>query len=219
MSLVNPEGLTAYAVYQHYCQHLKSLKPDAETDPRTPIKPKVETDSNALIKPKAKTDPTAAIKTAVFRYTLPGYGLPPNARKDEAIDFLKQLPIHEFQKALVVQQEVFDSLSVKGGIERTYRSALKKMLAWCSSQSWWSSAVSNSAIISQPRKRRRGSVDQVRVTKRKRQSNYSLTDQEISRASALQVKKKPPVFLKPFQPIFQQWLLTIAVHILESLDD
>ena len=207
MSLVNPEGLTAYAVYQHYCQHLKSLKPDAETDLSTPIKPKV------------KTDPTAAIKTAVFRYTLPGYDLPPNATKDESIDFLKQLPIHNFQNALDVQQQVFDSLSVDGGIQRTYRSALKQFLEWCSSQPWWSSAISNSATIPQPRKRHRGSVHQVRVTTRKQKPPYILTEQEISRASALQVRKKPPVSLKPFPPIFQQWLLTIAVQILESLDD
>ncbi len=195
MSLVNPKSLTSYTVYQHYCQHLKSVKP------------------------KAKTDPSAAIKTAVFRYTLPGYGLPPNATKDEAVNFLKSLPIHDLQNLLTVQQQVFDSLSVDGGIQRTYRSALRKMLEWCSSQPWWSSAVSNSATIPQPRKERRGSIEQVRVTKRKKQPNYSLTEEEISLASALQVRKKPSVFLKPFKPHFQQWLLNFAVQILESLND
>lgn len=197
MSLVNPGSLTAYTVYQHYCQHLKSLKP------------------------KDKTDPSACIKTAIFKYTLPGYGLPPNTTKSEAIDFIKQIPIHDFQNALTVQQQVFDCLGkkVSSGSQRTYRSELKKMLDWCFSQPWWSSAVSNSAIISQPRMHRRGSVNQVRVTKRKRQSKYGLTEQEISRASALQLRKKPTVSLKPFKPNFQQWLLNIGVQILESLDD
>jgi hypothetical protein len=195
MSLVNPETSTAYKVYQHYCKHLKSLKTDA------------------------KTDPTAAIKTALVKYTLPGYGLPPNATKSEAVDFLNKIPIHQFQNALVVQQQVFDSLSVDGGIQRTYRSALRKFLEWCSSQPWWSSALSNSAIISQPRKRHRGSVIQVRVTKRKRKPPYILTEQEISLASALKVSKKFPVFLKPLRPNFQQWLLTMAVQILNLLDE
>jgi hypothetical protein len=195
MSLVNPESLTSYTVYQHYCQHLKSVKPEA------------------------KTDPSAAIKTALFKYTLPGYGLPPNATKDEAINFLKSIPIHDLQSVLAVQQQVFDSLGVNSGIQRTNRSALRKMLEWCSSQPWWSSAVSNSATIPQPRKERRGSFNQVRVTKRKKQPNYILTEEEISLASALQVRKKPPVFLKPFKSNFQQWLLNFAVQILESLDD
>jgi hypothetical protein len=195
MSLVNPEPLTGYKVYLHYCKHLKSLKPNA------------------------KTDPAATLKTALVKYTLPGYGLPPNATKSEAVDFFNKIPIHQFQNALVVQQQVFDSLSVDGGIQRTYRSALKKMLDWCSSQPWWSSALSNSAIISQPRKRHRGSVNQVRVTTRKRKPPYILTEQEISLASALKVRKKSPVFLKHLRPNFQQWLLTIAVQILNLLDE
>lgn len=194
MSLINSEGLTSYTVYQRYCQHLKSLKT------------------------KAKTDPTAALKTALFRYTLPGYGLPKNATKDEAVNFFKSIPIHDLQNALAVQKQTFDSLSVDGGIQRTYRSALRKMLDWCYSQPWWSSAVSNSATIPQPRKERRGNVTQVRVTKRKKQPSYRLTEEEISLASALQLRKKPPVFLNPFKPSFQQWLLNIAVQILESLD-
>jgi len=168
MSLINPQITSVYEVYQLYCQQLEKDNP------------------------QAKSDPTAAIKTAL-RYVARGYELPKEANKKEAIEFLQKIPLAQLTNSLFVQQKVFDELGVSGGSQRTYRWALKKMIEWCTSQAWWSSALSN-PVITPPSRSRPTGYRNIRLTKRKQKPVYGLTDQEISDASAEQLQKNSQTF-------------------------
>ena len=158
-------SFTLYEAYSKYCEYLKSIKSHA------------------------KIDPTACLNTALFRYTLPGYGLPINASKNQAIAYMKKISLAEFKDALNVQQNVYDSLGgrVSSGIQRTYRSALKKMLSWCSQQSWWRVEANSPTTPFTPRRKKSfENAQSVRVTDRKKKPNYGLTQVEIKTASLAQ---------------------------------
>jgi hypothetical protein len=158
-------SFTLYEAYSKYCEYLKSIKSHV------------------------KIDPTACLNTALFRYTLPGYGLPINASKNQAIAYMKKISLAEFKDALNVQQNVYDSLGgrVSSGIQRTYRSALKKMLSWCSQQSWWRVEANSPTTPFTPRRKKSfENAQSVRVTDRKKKPNYGLTQVEIKTASLAQ---------------------------------
>ncbi|BAY21115.1 hypothetical protein NIES2100_08640 [Calothrix sp. NIES-2100] len=160
---------TLFDVYYIYCEYLLSQDKDS------------------------KHDVTAGIRTVLIRYTLPKWGFPlPSRNKQNSkqisfgLEFMKTVPISELNNALDYQQEVFDSLGdVKS--KRNYRFHLKKMLCWCSNQSWWKIAVKTDAEnYCPPIRLQRGRVsDKVRVTNKKmtpKCSNYtySLKPAEIS---------------------------------------
>jgi hypothetical protein len=113
-------------------------------------------------------------KTALLRYTLPGWGfvLPKggkltNWETEMALNYMKGISLEQFGKAAWIQQEVFDLQQVPSNSQRTYRAALKKFLAWCEQQQWWLKSQHNIAtIFSPPRKQKRSAVT-VRVTDRK----------------------------------------------------
>jgi hypothetical protein len=170
MSLENRPITSVYEVYQLYCRQL---------------------DKDNL---QAKTDPKAVIKTAL-RYVAHGYDLPKEANKKEALEFLKTISLAQLPNAPDVQQKVFDAQKVSGGSQRTYRWALKKMIEWCTSQAWWSSALSNPIITPPSRSRHKGHVGNIRLTKRKQKPAYGLTDEEISDASVEQLQKSSETFM------------------------
>lgn len=158
-SLMTP--FTLIDAYSKYCEHLNSIKSDI------------------------KIDPTACLNTALFRYTLPGYGLQMNASKKQAIAYMKKISLTEFKDALNVQQKVYDSLGkrVSSGVQRTYRCALKKMLSWCSQQAWWCVEANSQETPFAPLiKKSFENAQNVRVTNRKKKPNYSLTPEEIKTA-------------------------------------
>jgi hypothetical protein len=113
-------------------------------------------------------------KTALLRYTLPGWGfvLPKGGKltsweTEMALNYMKGISLEQFEKAAWIQQQVFDLQQVPSNIQRTYRAALKKLLAWCEQQQWWLKSQHNIAtIFSPPRKQKRSAVT-VRVTDRK----------------------------------------------------
>lgn len=123
----------------------------------------------------------ALAKTALFRYTLPGYGLPEKASKLEVLDFLKKIPLSEFVEALNVQQKVFDSLGTKKYLQRSSRHRLKQMLDWCSSQDWWTQATDSQAKNYAPRRRNKlGNAHKVNISNRPARPPYRLMPHEIS---------------------------------------
>jgi len=142
-----------------------------------------------LQNPNAKTPPKAALQTAIFRYTLPGYGLPENSSTKEALEFLKTIPLHELHNFLAVQQKVYESLDnkVSSGARRTYRSALKKFTDWCQSQAWPESVISKPDPVPIPKTQR--NVGKVRVTNRRKKGTYALNHAEIQQASLRQAEK------------------------------
>jgi hypothetical protein len=113
-------------------------------------------------------------KTALLRYTLPGWGfvLPKggkltNWETEMALNYMKDISLEQFGQAARIQQQVFDLQQVPSNSQRTYRAALKKLLAWCEQQQWWLKSQHNIAtIFSPPRKQKRSAVD-FRVTDRK----------------------------------------------------
>ncbi len=175
MSLLNRQITSVHEVYQLYCQQPKKDNP------------------------QAKSDLAAATKTAL-RYVARGYGLPKEANTKELLEFLKTIPLAELPNAPKVQQKFFDAQGVSGRSQRTYRWALKKMIDWCTSQAWWSSALSNPVITPPSRSRHKVSVNNIRLTKRKQKPAYGLTDGEISDASAEQLQKNS----QPFTPLNEE---------------
>jgi hypothetical protein len=123
----------------------------------------------------------AVAKTALFRYTLPGYGLPIEAQKLDAWSFMKKVPIHLFVDALNVQQKVFDFLNTNKHLQQTNRHRLKQMLDWCSSQDWWVLATHTESRQYAPRRRNQlGNAHKVRLVNRKGGKPYRLKIDEIS---------------------------------------
>lgn len=93
----------------------------------------------------------AKLKTALIRYTLPGWGFstglnePKNNQvMEEGLQFMKKITLQNLTQALAVQEMVYSTLgdTVSGASKRTYRSALKQMLDWCQDQVWWKRTVS-----------------------------------------------------------------------------
>lgn len=126
-------------------------------------------------------DILAMAQTALFRYTLPGYGLPEKASKLETLDFIKKIPLCEFVEALNVQQKVFDYLGSKKYLQRPNRHRLKQMLDWCSSQDWWTQATNSKSKDYAPRRRNKlGNAHKVNISNRPARPPYRLMPHEIS---------------------------------------
>ncbi len=149
--IVKPESL--YDAWQLYSEYLKLHKPEI----------------------------LALTQTALFRYTLPGYGLPIGAKNLEAIAFLKTIPLYQFVDALNVQQKVFDFLDSKKYLQRSNRHRLKQMLDWCSSQDWWTLATRSESMQYAPRRRNQlGNAHKAKIVNRKNTKPYRLKANEIS---------------------------------------
>ncbi len=153
MSSIIMQPVTLADVYHLYCKHLQEENPTALPN----------------------------LKTALVRYTLPGYGLPPEAKKDTADAFMTTVPLYQFKDALNVQQRVYESLGDKcsPASKRNYRHALKKMLDWCSQQKWWKENARAESGEYAPIMRK-GSGRPVRATNRNCfLPKYTLKDSEI----------------------------------------
>ena len=125
--IINPETLSdAWALY---VKHLKEADSDKSYD---------------IIR---------LTKTALILYTLPGYGLPPEATRDEAIQFMSTIALKLFPDALNIQQNVFDFLRTRKSIQGANRYRVKKMLAWCSAQDWWKLVTKAEPGFYSPRRR------------------------------------------------------------------
>ncbi|MEB3311423.1 MAG: hypothetical protein VKJ02_14445 [Snowella sp.] len=126
------------------------------------------------------------VKMALFKYTLPAYGLVyeaigTKAKDEEALAFLKTIHLSQFVDVLNIQQSFFDSSNIKKYVQRANRHRLKQMLTWCSSQEWWQAATNTNKGYYAPRRRNNlGNAHHAKVTDRKRTKTYCLKPHEIS---------------------------------------
>jgi hypothetical protein len=117
-------------------------------------------------------------KTALLRFTLPGWGLAvPKGSKmtaletEIALNYMKNISLEKFQDAYQTQQKVFYSQKVSSNSQRTYRAALRKLLEWCELMPWWSKSMSISDKRFSSKKQQQQSVVDARVTNRQYKNN------------------------------------------------
>ncbi|PZV10015.1 MAG: hypothetical protein DCF22_17610 [Leptolyngbya sp.] len=129
----------------------------------------------------------AQVRTALWRYTLPGWGLPsPQGQRlspaeyEEGLQLLQQLPFERLQEAPGVQERLFEQLAVAGNSRRTYRWALQRLMTWCQQQGWLETAL-GAEPSSRVRQHRRSAND-VRLTTRRARQPYRLVEAEQSDA-------------------------------------
>ena len=148
------EILTAFDAYQLYYRHIELTRPSSLR---------------------------YTLNTTIVRYTLPGYGIPPGLKIADGINFMKNIPMHQFVDALNIQQKVFESVDLEPQQRRSYRYVLNGFLRWCADQEWWTNATRAKPGEYAPRLRvRKGTACKVRLTNKKAQSAYRLLEHEIS---------------------------------------
>lgn len=120
------------------------------------------------------------LNTAIIRYTLPGYGIPSGLKIADAVNFMKEISMHQFVDALNVQQSVFNSKDVEPNQRRSHRYMLNGFLEWCAAQEWWTAATRANPGEYAPRIRaRKGTACKVRSTNKKAKEPYKLKIEEI----------------------------------------
>ena len=117
-------------------------------------------------------------KTALLRFTLPGWGLAVSKgnkmtalETEMALNYMKNISLEKFQDAYQTQQQVFDSQKVPSNSQRTYRAALRKLLQWCELMPWWLKPMSISDKRYSSTKKQQQSVVDARVTNRHYKNN------------------------------------------------
>jgi hypothetical protein len=101
----------------------------------------------------------AKLKTALIRYTLPGWGFPMHqgkataAQTAEGLEFMKQISLLQVDQALITQEQVFRSMGHDPAdpVCRINRSALNKLLEFGRSQPYWNPAVGSEQTETTPR--------------------------------------------------------------------
>ncbi|HEY9658314.1 MAG TPA: hypothetical protein V6C65_07675, partial [Allocoleopsis sp.] len=131
--------------------------------------------------PQKVKEQMAQLKTALLRYTLPGWGFPtPQGQRLKAVEvqagmqYLQQVALDQLPDAPQVQERMFEALQVSGNSRRNYRLALNKLMNWCREQSWYPHARETSPRQVTRQHQPKGSVTQVRLTERKRLGEYRL---------------------------------------------
>ncbi len=130
-----------------------------------------------------KTKEIALAQTALFRYTLPGYGWEDLSikaladRKQSAIKFMESLTLSQLVNGIPVQQTVFDTLDCKPSLQRSNRYRLRCFLKWCKLQSWWAPGLNKNAKHQAPRRRnKRGNANHTKISGKAKQQSYSLKE-------------------------------------------
>jgi hypothetical protein len=119
----------------------------------------------------------ARTKTAIIRYLLPYWGLPPFSKTNltrqengQALDFMRKIELEQLQLGLVAQDHVFKANQIPDRLQRTYRAALNRFLLWCQKQDWFQAAVGGEPKLVQPLKPPKRSAEEIRKNKRNLQA-------------------------------------------------
>ncbi|MEP0879228.1 hypothetical protein NDA00_25870 [Funiculus sociatus GB2-M2] len=160
--------------------------------------------------PQKKADATwAQVRTALWRYTLPAWGLPlPQGQRltqeeyEQGLDFLKQLPLERLKDAFEAQEGLFEQLDVAGNSRRNYRWALKSFIQWCQQQSWFETEVkveveANVQPSASRKRQRKPSANEVRLTTRQARQPYRLPETERSEALQQELEKFSQFLTEP----------------------
>ena len=93
--------------------------------------------------PQKATSILIQLRTALDRFTLPGWGFPPfaggrptKAEQAAAQQFKQTLNLEHLSQALQAQALGFELLKPSESSQAAYKSILKKFLDWCDHQSW-----------------------------------------------------------------------------------
>ena len=140
-----------------------------------------------MLEKKAKAT-LAQVRTALLRYTLPGWGasLPKGQRLapeeyEQGLSFLGRLTLKHLGEAPMLQERLFEQLEVPGNSRRNYRWALNGFIDWCKEQPWFESEVGSTFDRPVSRSRSpKGSANDVRLTGRSSKGTYRLARNEIS---------------------------------------
>ena len=79
---------------------------------------------------------------------------------------MARVSLEQLQSALLRQHQIFEQQQVPDRIRRTYRSALKLLLAWCQQQEWFSAAMEGEQKLLLPPKRSKRSAQELHVHKK-----------------------------------------------------
>lgn len=140
-----------------------------------------------MLEKKAKAT-LAQVRTALLRYTLPGWGFSfPKGQRlapeeyEQGLSFLGRLTLKQLGEAPLLQERLFEQLEVPGNSRRNYRWALNGFIDWCKAQAWFESEVGSTVDRSVSRSRSsKGSANDVRLTARPSKGTYRLSKNEIS---------------------------------------
>lgn len=130
-------------------------------------------------------------KTALFRYTIPIFGIEFGSSHEQCLELAQQIPLENFVDILNLQQKLFDQLGTKKYMQRSNRHRLKQMLDWCSAQDWWTAATRAEAHQYNLRRRNNlGNAHHVKVTSRRMVTRYSLRMLKTGKAKGVFSEKK-----------------------------
>ncbi len=130
---------------------------------------------SAYLEAENKLQDRSLVKSALLRYTLPGYGLPVESDIDAKLEFMAQIPLTAFVDALNIQQKYFDQIDLKKTNQWANRHRLNQMLTWCSHQAWWQAATNAELGTYSPRRRQfLGNAHHIKSSKRRNVTRYSL---------------------------------------------
>ena len=128
-------------------------------------------------------------KTAINRYTLPGWGLKPfKSRRptqleiDGATTFKKGINVEKFTTALEAQEKAFELLQPSDSSKEVYSSRLKALISWCEKQSWWPGNTDPDKVIDRcpARHQKYGPMQKNLVVNRPKLKPYGLIAEQIS---------------------------------------
>jgi|GEM_PF-1466947 len=130
----------------------------------------------------------AQTRTALLRYTLPGWGFPlaegarlTSQECERGLQFLEQVALEQIKDASMLQEKLFDQLGVAGNSRRNYRWALHTFIAWCQQQAWSKAIDLPAERRSTSRQReKKGTATSVRTTPYKARVPYQLSKTERS---------------------------------------
>lgn len=130
----------------------------------------------------------AQTRTALLRYTLPGWGFSvfkgqrlTAQEREQGLQFLKQIRLEQLQEAPDFQEKSFEELNVAGNSRRNYRWALNGFIDWCKQQTWAASVSWAEEKRVTPRKReKKGSAVDRGATSAKSRFSYRLPEEQIS---------------------------------------
>jgi hypothetical protein len=112
------------------------------------------------------------LRTALDRFTLPGWGFPPfvsgrptKAEQTAAQQFKQTVTLKQLKQALEAQTVGFALLRASADSQTVYKSILKKFLDWCDHQNWCTDQNKRGGI--KRIRRGHGTVTAKRLTTRK----------------------------------------------------
>lgn len=147
-------------------------------------------------------------RTALTRYTLPGWGVPmPRGRKptkseaNAANNYLQSAELKQLTNAIEAQINVFNECDVTPNQRHTYGSKLANFISWIHQQGWLNDNNQSISKNRAPRiNRGYGRAKDKKLTDRIRLSKYSLEESRINPIMKQEIEEFRKFFLADFYP-------------------